>query len=252
MKPLNFKCPLLALALLISSSASLAVAQNAPLESGEYQWTLEQSITMQDQEAAQISLLLVLGEGIPSPLLLPIPEDAQEIVLTTKGAPLDFTQAEDLQRHVLQIPSASMAPGDALELHYLAPTYGQEALKKGPHETLEHRFAFTNTTLPPLAKVDLNLALPKAHKVQRIIDTTPKINPKSPTIPYDLQRADERAQLWMSCSDIGPGESCAMRFAFKKEGRSWLPLIVGLLIAIGYLIFFRHVLRPPEEEKKQA
>jgi len=52
----------------------------------------------------------------------------------------------------------------------------------------------------------------------------------------------------LHCADLAPAGSCRLEMNIRPHRRGPIPLLVGLLAAVGYLVFFRDVLRPKETE----
>ncbi|MBN2801242.1 MAG: hypothetical protein JXX28_19030 [Deltaproteobacteria bacterium] len=198
---------------------------------------------------AQVDGVLTLGDTVPAALLVPLrPADGVGgLIALAGGAPV---RAEVLRRggvSYLSLDAEGLSAGQEVALRWEQRGFvGPKGLQEGEHHTLVGRLAFVNTSGLTFDQVEIAAVNPPGRLAHRVLETSPRLDPKSPEIPYAfLNRADEqRSEVTMRCQAVGPGERCAITWNTRPWSRSWIPWLLGGLLSLGWLGWFTHLLRP--------
>lgn len=189
-------------------------------------------------------------------LRLPLPHDAEVLALSARDAHgLRLARMERVEGEPIIIiePTAAVAPSllpalldglvalPVITLEYRAK--GLLPFKEAPHDTRRYTRRAVNTTRTTFGVYTLRVELPEGQRVHKIEATSPAVSVKNPNKPYAVVHAGGRFVVEMRCQGLRIGDVCAITYVTVGADRSWLPLLIGLLLGALYLIFYRHVLR---------
>ena len=113
--------------------------------------------------------------------------------------------------------------------------------KAGPKEfrTYNWEVTYINTLPVTIEKFNLTVILPLNWNFHRITGSEPKFEKKQPKPPYIFAMKDDRASVSISKYTLEYMESVGLEFAFKNVQKPTILIIVGVVLSILYLYFFR-------------
>ncbi|MBL0141132.1 MAG: hypothetical protein IPP91_03480 [Betaproteobacteria bacterium] len=121
------------------------------------------------------------------------------------------------------------------------PEAGQKsALPKGSR-LLRH--SFVNTQPAPISRYTMQVRLPEETMVQKIREQLPKARRKEFTPRVELDRYDGRQGALLQLAGIKQGDRTSMELEVVGDRRSLGWLLVGLVLAAGYLVGFRDLVK---------
>jgi len=147
----------------------------------------------------------------------------------------------------LDFVSSTEATDDTIRISCKVQGYLDWETALQEHYTYSFGATFVNTSDYYINLVQIALVSPVGYSIHEISKTVPSYNPKkSPTPPFVLDTVDERYRVVLSSKELNTGGKAAIEISIKKKKPSKIPLIIGILLAISYLIFYRDVLKKEE------
>ncbi|MCD4665563.1 MAG: hypothetical protein K8R68_09855 [Bacteroidales bacterium] len=129
-----------------------------------------------------------------------------------------------------------------LKMSFLAPGYiNFEEAGPGEFDAYNWSYRFTNLSQFKIENYSVKLILPEGYNYHSVTESLPKFTKKNPTPPYHFEKIDKTNQLTMTASSLSFGDNVFVSFVFKSSQKSIWIIIVGGIIIILYLIFFRDI-----------
>lgn len=102
---------------------------------------------------------------------------------------------------------------------------------------------FQNTTFSGIKNFHSELVLPEGFNVTSITETLPKQKSEETDVPYELSKVNNRTTILMKSSNLKLGDNVMINFRFKESEKSFLLMILLLIIAALYLYSFRDLVK---------
>lgn len=123
-----------------------------------------------------------------------------------------------------------------------ARAQGRRSLPKG-HLLLDH--SFVNTQPVTIGSYRVQVVLPEGTRFQEIREQTPKTRRTEVEPRVRLNAVDGRQGALLQLKDVQQGERAGMSLEVVRDHRSLAWLVVGLALAVAYLIGFRDLVSAP-------
>jgi hypothetical protein len=206
---------------------------------------------------ARVDIVFVVADGGSGDLLLPFDFDDAESLAILSG-PATFGAADDgavrpvvtvLGRRMLHLRTEAAAAGDTVRLAARVPGwYDRDAMQR-PFGEFALARRYTNYSTRVLRDFGMELILPPGMVVHAVEMVDPAYNPKkNPTPPYLVARDGERTRITLQATNLAPAGTTRLALSIRPARRGPIPLIIGVVFAVLYLVFFRDVLKPKETE----
>jgi len=166
--------------------------------------------------------------------------------VTVKPAPAKDQSAVDIELPENVAPDLKLAftfkvPGVLFEPK---PEEGQ---KPGfPEGTRLLRHAFVNTQPTPIAQYRVQVLLPPQTMVEKIREQLPRPKRKEFVSRVELDRVEGLQGALLQFSGLKQGDRTSMELAVVDARRSWLWIVVGLVLAGAWLAAYRFIIRPEQ------
>lgn len=202
--------------------------------------------------SAKVGLTVQLADVEPGRLVLPTAFtsiDNFQVVAAPLGVRVSPVQAGERVQLVLEAdkevpPSMNVQLGFSVAGVISVPTVRQGKKPDLPEGSALLTHAFVNTQPLPIGVYRLNVMLPEGQRVQLIREQLPKPK-RSDVVPrVRLDADDGRQGAQLQISELKQGDRTSMVLEIVDEKRSIGWLVVGLLLAIGYLLGFSDLVRP--------
>lgn len=113
--------------------------------------------------------------------------------------------------------------------------------------TIDYRFM--NTTLDKIIYYQAEIILPEGFNVTSVDESFPEQTESNPDIPCKINREENLNKVVLHSSNLKMGTNAFVQFRFKEENKSYTLLIVLLLIAGLYLVFFKDIIKTKDNSK---
>lgn len=221
-------------------------------------WRYEESILIGPDGDSAVEITVVIGKGGKGDLLLPFDFDVGDDFALLSG-PAFFRQdtvgvtqpvIQVLGRNMLNLETyAKAAAGDTLHVVAGLPGWYKKDDFKRPFGEYALKSSFVNFSRFVIRSFRQNLVLPPGMLVHSVTKVEPEYNAKkNPRPPFDFGNRGERVQAGISATNLEPAGLVRLEVNIRAERRGLIPLILGLLAAALYLVFYRDVLKPKETE----
>jgi len=141
----------------------------------------------------------------------------------------------------------SQAADSLVSVTFNVPGYFDWKKSKRAYGVVRFSKTFLNTSDYYIRTYELEYMLPKGYLLHGVLKTEPEYNPqKQPVPPYLVEKLDGHYRAALTVNDLSAASRAVMSVEMLKAKRSMLPLIIGIVLSVLYLIFYRDVL---EKEK---
>ncbi len=216
----------------------------------------EEKVIVGSDGSASVEITVVVGRGGLGDLLLPFDFDDGSGFSIPSG-PASFRRTADgespptimvLGRRMLnleQLPTA--VPGDTIRVAAEVPGWFSQDDSREPYGEFSLERRFVNSSAFVLRDLRLSVVLPPGMLVHSIEDVQPAYNPKkSPTPPFSISRMGDRGAAMLRVDHLPPTSAIRLQLNIRPVRRGPIPLVIGIVFAVLYLVFFRDVLKPRE------
>lgn len=218
----------------------------------------EESILIGPDGDSAVEITVVIGKGGSGDLLLPFQFDGGDDFALLSG-PASFGRDADgveqpltrlLGRNMLNLATVEMAAaGDTIRVSAQVPGWYKKADSKRPFGEYALKGGYVNFSRFVMREFRQDLVLPPGMVVHSVTKVVPEYNAKkNPRPPFDFGTRGDRVQAGIMALDLEPAGIVRLELNIRNERRGLVPLILGLLAAALYLIFYRDVLKPKETE----
>lgn len=104
-------------------------------------------------------------------------------------------------------------------------------------------YKFVNFSSLKIRKIESYIFLPEKFVFTSVLETLPKQKSNNPEDIYVFSRENSRNYIKLKNSDLGIGDGIFIKFKFKMEEKSKIFLVILVFIAVGYMIFFRDLVK---------
>jgi len=155
-----------------------------------------------------------------------------------------------LGRNMLNLGTTpEAAAGDTVRVTANVPGWYRKEDSKRPFGEYSLKGGFVNFSRFVMRSFRQNLVLPPGMVVHSVTKVFPEYNAKkNPRPPFDFGNRGDRVQAGISVDDLAPAGVVRLEINIRPLRRGRIPLILGLLAAALYLVFYRDVLKPKETE----
>jgi hypothetical protein len=204
---------------------------------------------------ARVEIVAVIGRGEFQDLLVPFDFDDGADFSITSG-PARFRRDSGgliaptvmmLGHRMLNLECTDAVAGDTVRVTAALPGWFAGAAKERPFG--EHRVdrRFVNTSDHVMADLRVGLVLPQGMVVHSVEKVVPSYDPKkNPEPPFSVAKDGDRVVVSLARGMVNPAAAVELGVNIRPARRGPLILIVGLVLAALYLMFFRDVLKPQE------
>jgi len=216
----------------------------------------EENVLIGPDGDAQVEVRVVLTEGGSGDLLLPFSfVDGHDFTILSGPARFaaDETGAAQPLRRVLGhlmlnlITDPMARAGDEVRVQAAIPGWFQVEESRRPYGEFAVRRDFVNRSGFFLRELHMGVRLPDGMRVHAIPKVVPAYDAKkNPQPPFAVGVVDGHGTAHLTAANLQPADAVRMDILFRPVRRGPIPLIVGLALAVLYLLFFRDVLKPTE------
>lgn len=208
---------------------------------------MEQVIQIEESGAATINAQVSISsqDTLPSLRLGCAFEEVTSISakLMSGDLPLSVSHQQENGVPYIQV-NDSFPPGDHT-LHvnvYVEGFLDWDAA--GPEEfgTYEWTMMYENTQPVSIDSSSLKIILPQGWNFHRVLDSAPAFKRKDPKPPYIFSRVGDLASITIHQAPLNYRDKLGFTFAFKQESKGSILIVVGVVIALLYLFFFRDLI----------
>lgn len=221
-------------------------------------WRYEESIIIGPDGDSAVEITVVIGKGGHGDLLLPFDfDDGDDFTLLSGPAyfPPDTARVvapviRVLGRNMLNLKTgAAAAAGDTVRVSASLPGWWRKDESKKAFGEFALKGGFVNFSRFVMRDFRQNLVLPPGMIVHATTKVVPEYNAKkNPRPPFDFGSRGDRVQAGISVKNLAPAGMVKLELDIRPERRGPILLILGLLAAALYLIFYRDVLKPKDTE----
>jgi hypothetical protein len=210
--------------------AMLVVCTAAATASEIRDYSVRLTVDAAGDAVATLDLTAVVSEG---ELVVPLAYTGVTD-LRVRQAPTDarLTLATRDGREVLILMTAASSAPQSISVEFRVPGVMAQPLASG-HRVIRHQLL--NTRSVPLERYLVTVVFPDAWRAHAVREGAPRVR---------LEAVEGAPGARFEVTNLLQGESATMRIEMVARQRSWSWLLVGLLLAVGYLISFRDLIRP--------
>ncbi|MBE0565746.1 MAG: hypothetical protein IH621_07320 [Krumholzibacteria bacterium] len=137
------------------------------------------------------------------------------------------------------------APGDTVVIEATVPGWHDEDAARRQFGAQAYASTWVNTSRFVLRDFRLGLELPAGQAVDAVDATTPSFNAnRTPQPPYVIGRRGDRGTFTVGVASLPPAGRVAFALDSRPARRGPLPLALGAVVCVLYLVIFRDVLKP--------
>lgn len=104
-------------------------------------------------------------------------------------------------------------------------------------------YKFVNFSSLKIRKIESYIFLPEKFVFTSVLETLPKQKNNNPEDIYVFGRENSKNYIKLKNSDLSIGDGIFIKFKFKMEEKSKIFLVILVFIALGYMIFFRDLVK---------
>ncbi len=209
---------------------------------------IDEDVKINDDGSANIKLQLdVKIENASSMIKIPSLQGnpiAINSQLDNNLSDLVINQKNDENYSYFEIYNQLPIGEHSIVIEYVLPEFMDWEVA-GPGEFLAYEFGIKldNPFTTQIDTFNLTISLPKGWNYHKIIDSNPIFRDKDPQPPYKLFNTDDgRAYANISRTDMKFKDSIGLTFLFKSTSKSIFIIIVAVILAVLYMIFFRDLI----------
>ena len=146
-------------------------------------------------------------------------------------------------RYIRINAKAAFDSSQTYKFQFLLKNYFDFEKNKSEFGNFIFSYKYINTRPMRIDKFESFVVLPDGYVVSSILETIPKAKNNNPEFPFELGQIASKNYIKLKNSKMEIGADCFMKFRFKAEEKSKLLLIMLVIIAIGYLVFFRELIK---------
>lgn len=125
--------------------------------------------------------------------------------------------------------------------------FENEKIKDYGNYSISYRFM--NTTLDKIKFYQVEIVLPEGFNITSVDESFPELTESNPDVPYFISREKNLNKVVLHSSKLKMGTNAFINFRLKEEHKTYTLLIMLLLVAGLYLVFFRDVIKIKENSK---
>ena len=202
---------------------------------------LSQRITVDEAGTGRVEVEVTVTAPTPGRIVVPLGFGGAQELQVDERPGLTVTLEKSGGRPCLAIITERAFPqGETVKARYMLPGFydwnGKKRSDFGNH-TLEYRFV--NSQVLPIVAFSVEVLLPAGFLVNSVEDSIPELNETTPVAPFRVVKVGERCGVRIRASKLGLGDTCMVRFRFKRNDKPVGLLLVGLAAAALYLFAFR-------------
>ncbi len=211
----------------------------------------EEMVTVQADGSALVKITAVTGDGSGQALRFPFAfEDGEDFQVVSGSVEIDGPTVMHRGHRLLGVrflPGAMAA--DTIAVTAVVPgVFDRESAALEFGEFALNR-SFVNTSDLVMRNFHLSVDLPEGMLVHAVRKVHPAYNPKqSPKPPFHISRLGSRGRAELYIDLLPPAANVEMDLSIRPVRRGLLPLVLGLIAAVLYLVFFRDVLKKKKTE----
>jgi hypothetical protein len=185
----------------------------------------------------------VIKEDTSASLLLPLNFE-KGFSLTSNDDKLKDIEVETLDgvSYIKVNTKAALDSSQVYMFQFQVKKYFDFEKNKSEFGNYIFNYRYINTRPMRIDKFESFIVLPDGYVVGSILETIPKAKNNNPEFPYELGQIDGKNYIKLKNSKMEIGEHSFMKFRFKPEEKSKILLIFLVIIAIGYLVYFRELI----------
>jgi hypothetical protein len=221
-------------------------------------WYYEESILIGPDGDSAVEITAVIGIGGSGDLLLPFLFDGGDDFSLLSGPATFVRDAEGVEQPVIRVLGRNMlnlatfetaAAGDTVRVLAHIPDWYTMEESKRPFGEYALKGGYTNFSRFVMRDFRQNLVLPPGMLVHSVTKVFPEYNAKkNPRPPFDFGTRGDKVLAGITAKNLEPAGVVKLELHIRPERRGIIPLVLGLLAAVLYLIFYRDVLKPKETE----
>lgn len=213
-------------------------------------------LAIQEDGSAQVTTALIVTDSSAELLAYPMMFGKQEgLQVLPESVSHEYQLVdEENDRWVLSLT----APGvDTVTLSYTVPNVlnWDEA---GPFQFNSYKwgYSFSNWSNSTIDIYQMDILLPQGWNYHRVLKSMPEMDEKETFPPYNFLKDENRdAHLLLIGEDLKLGDECSVSFVFKPVTASTSMIMIGIVLCILYLWYFRFLLvkaKQIETDENQA
>lgn len=114
---------------------------------------------------------------------------------------------------------------------------------KKAHDVVRFSKTFFNTSDFFIRNYQLEYRLPEGYLLHDILKTEPGFDPqKQPSPPFEVVKLDGHYMAVLTVQDLEAAARAMMNIEMLRAKRSMIPMMIGIVLSLLYLIFYRDVL----------
>lgn len=117
-----------------------------------------------------------------------------------------------------------------------------DAAGPGEFGTYEWEMMYENNQPVSIDSSRLTVVLPEGWNFHRVLDSAPEFKRKDPKPPYVFLKADNLSAVTIVKAPLDYRDELGLKFAFKHERKGSILIVIGVLVALLYLYFFRDLI----------
>jgi len=204
-------------------------------------------VTAEGQSQAVVQL--TIAEASAGPLLVPLapslkPAGPVRLDSAPLGVQVKAITIADRPHLELVLPegvdkSIALTASFPVKGVMAAPKAKAQGKRSLPEGSLLLDYNFVNTQPFTIGSYRAHVVLPQGSRVHEIREQSPKTRRTEIEPRVALNAVDGRQGALLQLGDVRQGDRAAMSLEVIPDSRGWSWLIVGLFLAVGYLIGFR-------------
>jgi len=141
----------------------------------------------------------------------------------------------------LDVPLAAAAT-PAVEIAFTVDDYFNAVSSPGPFGNRSLGYRFVNVSFAGIEKFTAEIVLPAGHVFNALSRFSPQPEKAGMIAPFTIFHAGGRSVGRIVVDRVGLGDEIALDCTFRSGRRSKLLLVILIVLALAYLVFFRDVL----------
>ena len=131
-----------------------------------------------------------------------------------------------------------------ISVTFKVPAYMNWEKASGSHGIVRFSRTFLNHSDFFIRHYSLHYQLPTGYLLHDVSEVEPSYDPaKQPVPPYEILKTETGYQVALHEDNLGASARAMLQIKMVPQKKSLLPLIIGAILALLYLLFFRDVLK---------